>query len=73
MQTTLSVQTESEAGSKVHSFELDSTDLAFIPNVGDEIELPGMGTSVKITGRSFAYSSPNALQVWLNYDLEELE
>jgi hypothetical protein len=79
MQTTLSIHvpgvTESlhdqtKSGPENFDFELDSTDLVFIPNVGDEVELPGMLQPVEITSRSFKYSNPSKLQVWLNYDLE---
>jgi hypothetical protein len=71
MQTKLSVQTEGDSGTQVHDFELASTDLAFIPNIGDLVQLPGMVSSVTITSREFIYENPSSLQVWLNYDVEE--
>jgi hypothetical protein len=68
---TESLDNQGESGPEEFSFELDSTDLVFIPNVGDTVELPGMLQPVEITSRSFKYSNPSSLDVWLNYDLEE--
>jgi len=32
-----------------------------------------METSEEVTGCSFTYSNPSTLEVWLEYDLQELE
>jgi len=69
MQTTIHVQVQEEGGgSKVYSFELDSQNLTFLPDVGDAIELPGMDGAQVVSLRSFKYSEPATLEVW--YDVE---
>ncbi len=70
MLTTLKVQVETLTTPEVSTFELDSTDLVFIPVKGDKVKLPGMKRSVVVTGRSFEYANPSTLDVWLDCDEE---
>ncbi|KAA6459673.1 hypothetical protein DYQ86_16270 [Acidobacteria bacterium AB60] len=69
MQTTLKIEIPTSTIPDVHTFELDSANLTFIPNVGDNICLPGMKGPVKIKSREFTYIEPANLEVW--FEAEE--
>ena len=67
MQTKLNVQIDTDRGPKVCEFELDSTDIVFLPQVGDKVQLPGMLKPLTVTDRVFKYTAPAMLQIRLNH------
>ena len=65
MQTKLTIEVDSDRGPKLCEFELDSKDLAFLPQAGDKVQLPGMLKPLTVTDRLFKYTNPATLQIRL--------